>query len=206
MSSPRRPVFDTTKRAFDVCASGLALIGLAPVLGVTALCVAAKLGRPVLFRQQRPGRSGEIFELVKFRTMLDVDEAGGIVTDEQRMTPTGSMLRALSVDELPSLVNIFRGDMSFVGPRPLLVQYLPLYSAEQGRRHDVRPGLTGLAQVNGRNALDWKRRFELDIEYVDNRSWMLDLQILFKTVDKVLRRDGISSTGHSAGAPFTGEV
>lgn len=189
-----------------MCASGLALIGLAPVLGITALCVAAKLGRPVLFRQQRPGRSGEIFELVKFRTMLNVDEAGGIITDEQRMTRTGSMLRALSVDELPSLVNIFRGDMSFVGPRPLLVQYLPLYSADQCRRHDVRPGLTGLAQVNGRNALDWERRFELDIEYVDNRSWMLDLHILFKTVDKVLRRDGISSTGHSAGAPFTGEV
>lgn len=203
--SPTRPVFDTTKRAFDITASGLALVALAPVLAVTGAYVAVKLGRPVLFRQERPGRYCELFELLKFRTMLNVDETNDVVTDDQRMTRIGSKLRALSIDELPSLINIFRGDMSFVGPRPLLVQYLPLYSANQARRHDVRPGLTGLAQVNGRNALNWSRRFELDIEYVDRRSWWLDVKILIQTVDKVFRREGISSEGYAVGAPFTGE-
>lgn len=203
--STRRPVFDTTKRVFDITASGLALVALSPVLGVTGLCVALKLGRPVLFRQERPGRYGEPFELVKFRTMLNVDETNDVVSDQQRMTHTGAILRSLSIDELPSLINIFRGNMSFVGPRPLLTQYLPLYSANQSRRHDVRPGLTGLAQVNGRNALDWSRRFELDIEYVDRRSWWLDVKILVKTVNKVFRREGISSEGYTVGAPFTGE-
>lgn len=205
MSSPSHTTFDTTKRLFDVVASGLALVALSPVLGATAVSIATKLGRPVLFRQERPGIHGRSFELVKFRTMLNVDESGGVVTDEQRMTPFGSRLRTLSLDELPSLINVLRGDMSLVGPRPLLVQYLPLYSSEQSRRHHVRPGLTGLAQVNGRNALDWTRRFQLDVEYVDTRSWMVDLAILFKTVAKVLRREGITSDGYAVGAPFTGK-
>lgn len=203
MKSEQRPVFDASKRSFDIVTSGFALITLAPALGLVALIVATKLGRPVLFRQERPGLDGQTFELLKFRTMLNVDEAAGVVANEERMTPLGSKLRALSIDELPSLINILRGDMSIVGPRPLLVKYLPLYSPEQARRHAVRPGLTGLAQVNGRNALNWDRRFELDVEYVDRRSWPLDLRILVKTVGKVLRRDGISSDGYSVGAPFT---
>lgn len=199
-----RALFDVTKRVFDVTVASAALLVTLPVTSVTAVLVAKNLGRPVLFRQRRPGRDGQIFELVKFRSMRSVDEVRGFVTNDQRMTTFGSKLRALSLDELPSLWNVVRGDMSLVGPRPLLVEYLPLYSDEQRRRHEVRPGLTGLAQVNGRNALDWKRRFELDVYYVDHRSWALDAKILAKTVLKVLKQEGIQSSGHAVGAPFTG--
>lgn len=201
---PRRKLFDVSKRAFDIVASSIALVLVSPVLGVTALLVRVKLGKPVIFRQMRPGRDGEIFELRKFRTMRNVDEHRGVVTNEQRMTSFGRKLRSLSLDELPSLWNILRGDMSVVGPRPLLVKYLSLYSPEQARRHDVRPGLTGLAQVSGRNALDWESRFKLDVHYVDRRSWRLDLVIILRTVLKVLQSDGINTDGYAVGAPFTG--
>lgn len=196
--------YDFAKRVLDIIISGVAMIALAPVLGLVAVLVAVNLGHPVLFRQARPGLHGRVFELVKFRTMLDADEEHGVVTNEQRMTPFGSKLRAWSLDELPSLWNIFRGDMSLVGPRPLLVKYLRLYSSEQMRRHDVRPGLTGLAQINGRNGLDWERRFALDVLYVDTRSLNLDLRILVRSFEKVLRREGIATIGHVVGAPFVG--
>lgn len=198
-------VFDATKRIFDAGASGVALLVLSPIIGATAIAVALRLGRPVLFRQERPGLHGEVFELVKFRTMLNEDVARGIVSNEDRMTTFGARLRATSLDELPSLWNIVRGDMSLVGPRPLLVKYLPLYTPSQARRHEVRPGLTGLAQVNGRNALDWNSRFKLDVQYVENRSWRLDIKILLQTVDRVFRRDGIVSDGSVVGEPFSGQ-
>lgn len=197
-------VFDATKRGLDVVISGVLLAAFAPLIAVLSVAIAAQLGRPVFFRQERPGWHGEAFQLVKFRTMLNPDPTRGLVTNEQRMTKFGSRLREWSLDELPSLWNILRGDMSLVGPRPLLVKYLPLYSAEQARRHDVRPGLTGLAQVNGRNALGWNKRFELDVRYVDERSWRLDLFILGQTVRKVLKREGITTEGHVVGAPFQG--
>lgn len=197
-------VFDATKRGLDVVVSGVLLGLFAPLMAVLSVLIAVRLGRPVFFRQERPGRHGATFKLVKFRTMLNPDPDRGLVTNEQRMTKLGSRLRDWSLDELPSLWNILRGDMSLVGPRPLLVEYLHLYSTEQARRHDVRPGLTGLAQVNGRNALEWNKRFELDVEYVDQRSWRLDLFILGQTVRKVLKREGITSEGHVVGAPFQG--
>lgn len=197
-------LFDRSKRAFDAIFSGALLILLSPFLCITSAMVATKLGRPILFRQARPGRNAREFELIKFRTMLNVDPDTETITNEQRMTPFGSKLRSLSIDELPSLLNILKGDMSFVGPRPLLTRYLPLYNETQSRRHEVRPGLTGLAQVNGRNALDWPERFSLDVHYVDNRSWCLDVSIILRTVKKVVQREGISSEGNSVGAPFEG--
>lgn len=200
----RIAAFNVSKRTFDIAASATALITLAPLMLVVGTTIAIRLGRPVLFRQQRPGRNGQIFEMIKFRTMLNPDPLRGVVTNEQRMTGLGSKLRAWSLDELPSLWNVFVGDMSLVGPRPLLTSYLPLYSGTQGRRHEVRPGLTGLAQVNGRNALDWEARFDLDVQYVDNRSWRLDIHILALTVKKVLQKDGISTAGFAVGAPFQG--
>lgn len=200
----RRRLFDRTKRAFDVVAATFALIVLSPVMCVTALLVALRLGRPVIFRQKRPGLDGRVFEVLKFRSMLNLDEHKGIVTNEQRMTAFGAKLRSLSLDELPSLANVVRGEMSLVGPRPLLVEYLDMYTPEEARRHEVRPGLTGLAQVSGRNTLEWERRFELDVYYVDHRSWALDLSILARTVLKVLHREGIQSEGHAVGAPFLG--
>lgn len=200
----RLRAFDFSKRAFDFLAASAALLILWPVMLGTAFMVRLRLGKPVLFRQMRPGRNGVPFKLLKFRSMLDVDETHGITTNQQRLTPFGARLRSTSLDELPSLVNIVKGEMSVVGPRPLLMKYLPLYSAEQNRRHEVRPGLTGLAQINGRNALDWDSRFELDVFYVDHRSWSVDLKILVSTLGKVLHRDGIVSTGHAAGAPFLG--
>lgn len=181
------------KRAFDLALSVPALIVSLPVQGVVAWAVGRRMGRPVLFRQQRPGLHGEPFEMVKFRTMLEPDPHRGVVDDADRLTTLGRLLRATSLDELPSLWNVVRGDMSLVGPRPLLVHYLPLYSAEQARRHDVRPGLTGLAQVSGRNALTWERKFELDVEYVDHHTLRGDVRILVATVGKVLRRDGIAA-------------
>lgn len=199
-----RTAFDVSKRLFDVVASALALLVFAPVITGVAILVAIRLGRPVLFKQPRPGRHGDVFHLIKFRTMLPVDHASGAVTNAQRMTPFGARLRATSLDELPSLWNVIRGDMSLVGPRPLLVEYLPLYTPAQFRRHEVRPGLTGWAQVNGRNALNWADRLRLDVEYVDNRSWAVDCRILVRTVGKVLRREGITSDGSTVGSRFTG--
>lgn len=193
------------KRIFDVVASGIGLLVLSPVILVVAVLIHRKLGSPVFFRQTRPGLHGKPFEMVKFRTMLDAtDKHGNPLPDDQRMTPFGSFLRATSLDELPELWNVLKGDMSLVGPRPLLMEYLPLYSKEQYRRHDARPGVTGWAQVNGRNAISWEDKFKLDVWYVDNQSLWLDVKILFLTVKKVLVRDGISGEGEVTMSKFTG--
>lgn len=194
------------KRAFDLAVAVPALLLSAPLQAVIAALVARRLGRPVLFRQTRPGLHGEPFELVKFRTMLPVDEARGLVDDASRMTSFGSFLRSTSLDELPTLVNVVRGDMSLVGPRPLLMRYLPRYTLEQARRHEVRPGLTGLAQVSGRNALSWEDKFRLDIAYVDHHSVRGDLAILWRTLSSVLRRDGISAEGEVTMPEFMGST
>lgn len=193
------------KRLFDIVSSFAALVVLAPVLLVVAGLVRWKLGTPVIFRQPRPGRGGWVFRLCKFRTMTDTcDASGRLLTDAERLTPLGKTLRATSIDELPSLWNVLKGEMSVVGPRPLLVEYLPLYSPEQARRHEVRPGLTGWAQVNGRNALSWEEKFRLDVWYVDHRTFALDLRIIFLTLGKVFRRDGISAPGDATMPRFTG--
>lgn len=199
----RRP-YDAVKRLFDVVIASVLLVVTAPVQLVVALQVRRRLGSPVLFRQPRPGRDEQVFELVKFRTMLDVDEERGLVSDADRLTPFGARLRATSLDELPTLWNVLKGDMSLVGPRPLLVRYLPRYSAEQRRRHEVRPGVTGLAQVSGRNAISWDQKFALDVEYVERRSLRLDLQVLARTVGGVLRRDGIAADGDVTMPEFAG--
>lgn len=202
--SPKTTLYLVTKRIFDVMASSIALFILSPVLIAVGALIRMKLGPPVLFRQNRPGRDGETFELLKFRTMRNVDAAAGMVSNEQRMTRVGRLLRSSSLDELPSLWNVVKGQMSLVGPRPLLVTYLPLYSERQMRRHEARPGLTGLAQVSGRNSLEWNDRLELDVQYVDRRSWAMDASIMISTIVKVVRRDGIASEGHSVGSPFRG--
>jgi lipopolysaccharide/colanic/teichoic acid biosynthesis glycosyltransferase len=190
---------------FDVLLSMVVLIVLLPAIAVVALLIYRKLGSPVLFRQTRPGFHGKPFKMIKFRTMLDaVDAQGNPLPDSERMAPFGQFLRASSLDELPGLWNVFKGDMSLAGPRPLLMEYLPLYSKEQSRRHDVRPGVTGWAQVNGRNAISWEEKFKLDVWYVDNRSFWLDLKILLLTVKKVLVRDGISGEGEVTMSKFTG--
>lgn len=193
------------KRFFDLAVALAALFALSPVLIAVALLVRLKLGSPIFFRQVRPGRYGVPFLMIKFRTMLNLaGENDNPLPDEQRLTRFGRLLRSTSLDELPELINIVRGDMSLVGPRPLLMQYLPLYSPEQARRHDVRPGLTGWAQVNGRNALSWDEKFALDTWYVDHRSFALDLRILWLTVRKVLFREGISAEGQATMPAFTG--
>ena len=193
------------KRLFDIVASTLGLLLLAPIVAIVAWQIRGKLGSPVLFRQVRPGLNGKPFEMIKFRTMRDaMDAAGNPLPDSERMTPLGSFLRASSLDELPELWNVLKGDMSLVGPRPLLMEYLPLYSPEQFRRHAVRPGVTGWAQVNGRNALSWSEKFKLDIWYVDNQSFWLDMKIIFLTVKKVIVRDGINADGEATMAKFTG--
>lgn len=193
------------KRAFDILIGSVALIVLSPLLLATALLVGWKLGRPVLFRQVRPGLGCMPFTLIKFRTMRSAYDADGRpLPDRERLTRVGSFLRTTSLDELPELWNVLKGDMSLVGPRPLLMEYLPLYSIEQARRHEVRPGLTGWAQVNGRNALSWDEKFDLDVWYVDNRSMMLDLHILWLTALKVLQRDGISAEGEATMPKFRG--
>ncbi|MBJ9975658.1 sugar transferase [Pseudomonas sp. S75] len=193
------------KRLFDVVASACALLLLSPVIGLVAWKVRKNLGAPVLFRQQRPGLHGKPFEMVKFRTMRDaVDAQGNVLPDAERMTPFGSFLRASSLDELPELWNVLLGHMSLVGPRPLLMEYLPLYSQQQYRRHDVRPGVTGWAQINGRNALSWDEKFKLDIWYVDNRSFWLDIKILLLTVKKVVKKDDITGSGEVTMSKFTG--
>lgn len=193
------------KRLVDIIASALGLLLLAPVLLVVAWQIRKKLGSPVLFRQIRPGLHGQPFEMVKFRTMRNaLDSQGNPLPDAERMTRFGNFLRSASLDELPELWNVLKGDMSLVGPRPLLMEYLPLYSAEQSRRHAVRPGVTGWAQVNGRNALSWSDKFRLDVWYVDHQSFWLDLKILFLTVKKVLVREGISAEGEVTMPRFTG--
>lgn len=193
------------KRFFDFWVALFALILLLPVMAIVAIQIRRKLGSPVLFRQVRPGLHGKPFEMIKFRTMRDaVDAQGNPLPDSERMTPFGNFLRSTSLDELPELWNVLKGDMSLVGPRPLLMEYLPLYSPEQARRHEVRPGVTGWAQVNGRNAISWPDKFRLDVWYVDNRSLWLDIKILFLTVKKVLVRDGISAEGEVTMSKFTG--
>jgi len=193
------------KRTFDLLASASALLVFFPVLLVLAYLVRKNLGSPVLFRQVRPGLDGEPFDMIKFRTMLDaVDAQGKVLPDEVRLTSFGSFLRSTSLDELPGLWNVLKGDMSLVGPRPLLMEYLPLYSQEQSRRHEVRPGITGWAQVNGRNAISWEEKFKLDVWYVDNQTLWLDIKILFFTVKKVLVRDGISASGEATMTQFMG--
>ena len=193
------------KRAADFLLSLFARAVLALPLAVLAILVRSKLGSPILFKQERPGKNGEIFTLCKFRTMTDeCDENGELLPDEIRLTKFGKLLRSLSLDELPELYNILKGDMSFVGPRPLLVRYLPLYSERQAMRHNVRPGLTGLAQVNGRNLLTWEEKFEWDVKYVENISPWLDIKILFRTVLNVLKREGISSETSATMEEFKG--
>lgn len=193
------------KRGFDLFAALLGLILLSPVIAIIAWNIRKKLGSPVLFRQVRPGRNGKPFEMIKFRTMRDAHDANGEpLPDSQRMTAFGSFLRSSSLDELPELWNVVKGDMSLVGPRPLLMEYLPLYSAEQYRRHEVRPGVSGWAQVNGRNAIEWEEKFKLDTWYVDNQSFWLDMKVVFLTVKKVLVRDGISAEGEATASKFTG--
>jgi lipopolysaccharide/colanic/teichoic acid biosynthesis glycosyltransferase len=193
------------KRILDILVSALALILLAPILVIISLQVFRKLGSPVLFRQNRPGLHGKSFIMLKFRTMTsELNSEGKLLPDAVRLTPFGYILRSSSLDELPELWNVLKGDMSLVGPRPLLMEYLPLYSPEQARRHEVRPGITGWAQVNGRNALSWEEKFRLDVWYVDNQSLWLDLKILFFTVKKVLLRDGISAAGETTMPRFTG--
>ena len=194
-----------TKRLLDILLSAAGLLLLWPVLAVTAVLVRLKLGSPVIFRQARPGLNGEIFHLSKFRTMTDArDENGNLLPDEVRLTSFGKMLRATSLDELPELVNILKGDMSIVGPRPLLVKYLPLYNEEQSHRHDVKPGLTGWAQVHGRNSISWEDKFSLDLWYVQNLSFIVDLQVILLTVKNVRRRDGISSETAATMEEFSG--
>lgn len=193
------------KRIIDVLVAALALIVLSPILLVVAMCVRLRLGSPILFRQVRPGLFGRPFAMLKFRTMLDVCGAQGVLLpDERRLTTFGRFLRSTSLDELPELWNVLWGEMSLVGPRPLLMEYLPLYTPAQRRRHEVRPGITGWAQINGRNALSWDEKFELDVWYVDNRTTLLDLTILWRTLGKVTKRDGISAEGEATMPPFRG--
>jgi len=192
------------KRALDIAASLLALVILSPLLAVLAILIRVKLGAPVIFAQNRPGRGGRIFRLYKFRTMTDArGENGELLSDSERLTSFGRLLRSTSLDELPEFWNVLRGDMSLVGPRPLLVDYLGRYTPEQARRHEVRPGITGLAQVSGRNELPWDERLALDVWYVDNHTMWLDLKILARTVLKVLKREGVSQTGHATMPEFT---
>lgn len=193
------------KRLFDIIIASIALIILLPLYAFIAYKVKKNLGSPVLFRQVRPGLHGKPFEMIKFRTMKDaVDEQGNPLPDSERLTPFGQMLRSTSLDEMPELWNVIKGDMSIVGPRPLLMEYLPLYSPEQAKRHDVRPGMTGHAQVNGRNAIGWEEKFKLDTWYVENQSIWLDFKIMFKTVHKVLAKDDISAEGEATMTKFTG--
>jgi lipopolysaccharide/colanic/teichoic acid biosynthesis glycosyltransferase len=198
---------DACKRVFDVVGASLALVLLSPLLAVVALLVRVRMGSPVLFRQPRPGRDGRAFVMTKFRTMTDRrGPDGGLLPDAERLTALGRWLRRTSIDELPELLNVLHGDMSLVGPRPLLMEYLPLYTAEQARRHDVRPGITGWAQVNGRNAVTWEEKFALDVWYVDHRSLRLDLEILRRTVAQVFHGHGVTAPGHATIEPFRGST
>ena len=195
------------KRPQDFCCALAAIIVLSPVMAVTALLVRLRLGSPVLFKQERPGLDGKVFTLYKFRTMTDEkDSEGNLLPDEARLTSFGKMLRSTSLDELPELFNILNGDMSVVGPRPLLVKYLPLYNEHQARRHEVRPGFTGYAQVHGRNAISWEEKFDLDVEYVEHVSFLGDWKIIFQTVKTVLKREGISSETAATMEEFKGSA
>ena len=202
-------VYDVVKRALDVAASALALIVLSPVLLVVAALVRIELGAPVVFRQPRPGKDGRIFTLYKFRTMRDAPfgttRIDAVASDAERLTPLGRSLRGTSLDELPQLVNVFCGDMSIVGPRPLLPEYLDRYNEEQARRHEVRPGITGWAQVNGRNAVSWDERFTMDVWYVDHRSFTLDARIAFRSLSALVSREGVSAPGVETMEPFQGD-
>lgn len=193
------------KRYIDIFGAGIGLLLLSPILLAIAVLIAIRLGRPVLFTQSRPGIHGKPFRMLKFRSMTSACDANGnLLPDEQRLTPFGQRLRSTSLDELPGLWAVLKGDMSLVGPRPLLMEYLPLYSPEQARRHEVRPGITGWAQVNGRNAISWEEKFELDVWYVNNQSFWLDIKILCLTLKEVLVRDGISADGEATMSKFTG--
>lgn len=195
---------DTIQRAVDITVALFALVLSAPVMLIVAVLVASRLGRPVFFRQERPGRHGQTFTMVKFRTMKNIDECRGLVTDADRLTPLGKLLRSTSLDEFPTFINILKGHMSLVGPRPLLVRYLDRYTPRQARRHLVRPGLTGVAQVRGRNALSWEDKFDLDIWYVDNRTLALNARIIAETFLKVVRRDGIAAANDATMPEFYG--
>lgn len=193
------------KRAFDIIVVIVGVLVLWPLVLILILLVSIKLGSPVFFRQTRPGLHGKPFTMIKFRTMTDARNAqGNLLPDDQRLTPFSKFLRSSSLDELPELINVFKGEMSLVGPRPLLMEYLPLYTPEQARRHEVRPGITGWAQVNGRNTISWEEKFKLDVWYVDNQSLWLDLKILWMTLAKVFRREGISQEGQATASKFTG--
>jgi len=193
------------KRVIDFAGALIGLVVLSPVILVVALLIKRRLGGPVLFRQVRPGLDGKPFEMIKFRTMRDAYDSNGVpLPDSQRMTPFGSFLRSSSLDELPELWNVLKGEMSLVGPRPLLMEYLPLYNERQYLRHKVRPGVTGWAQINGRNALGWPEKFELDVWYVENRSIWLDIKIVALTIKKVIKKDGISASGEATMSKFTG--
>ncbi|KAB7707395.1 sugar transferase [Bacillus aerolatus] len=193
------------KRLFDFTFSFIGFVILSPIILITAFLIRIKLGSPIIFKQKRPGLYGKPFFVYKFRTMTDEkDENGELLPDYARLTPFGQLLRKLSLDELPQLFNVLKGDISLVGPRPLLMEYLELYTSEQARRHEVRPGITGWAQVNGRNAISWEDKFKLDVWYVDNRSFWLDIKILFMTVLKVFKSEGISQTGHVTMEKFKG--
>ena len=195
------------KRLFDILLSALVLILLSPLIAITAIFVIIDLGFPIFFTQIRPGYRGNLFKIYKFRSMKDIETKKGIQTpDIKRLTAFGLLIRSTSIDELPSLWNVLMGDMSLVGPRPLLVEYLSLYNKEQARRHNVKPGITGWAQVNGRNGLSWRERFELDVWYVDNHTFFLDLKILLMTVKKVLFREGIAQSGQVTMSKFTGNT
>lgn len=204
--NPKNLKYDPLKRGIDVVGAGVGLIVFSPVIGAITLLVRVKLGSPVMFTQERPGMNGKTFKLYKFRTMLNANESAGLLTDDQRLTNFGKNLRATSLDELPSLMNVLRGDMSLVGPRPLLVSYLSRYTPEQARRHEVRPGITGLAQVSGRNDISWDKKFAHDVEYVVGRNLRLDLKILWKTVRAVFVREGITREGHATTPEFKGEA
>lgn len=193
------------KRAIDILGSSLGGLLISPILIIIAILIRVKLGSPIFFTQDRVGKDGKVFKIVKFRTMLEAyDKFGEPLSDKERVTSFGNFLRSTSLDELPELINVLKGDMSLVGPRPLLVEYIGLYSKEQFRRHEVRPGMTGWAQVNGRNNLNWDEKFKMDVEYVDNVNLLLDIKILFLTIFKVLKRDGISKDGHVTMDKFKG--
>ena len=198
-------MYPVIKRCIDIVGAGLGLIVLSPVLAVVAVAIWVQMGRPILFRQIRPGLNGQAFSMYKFRTMSNKrDSQGNLLPDKQRLTPLGKILRKTSLDEFPELFNVLKGDMSLVGPRPLLMQYLERYTLEQARRHEVKPGITGWAQVNGRNAISWEEKFALDVWYVENCSLWLDIKILTMTIGKVFRREGISAQGEATMPEFMG--
>jgi lipopolysaccharide/colanic/teichoic acid biosynthesis glycosyltransferase len=205
MTGSDRRRYDVAKRTLDIAAASLLLVATSPLQAAVAVSVLLRLGRPIVFRQPRVGRNGRVFTLVKFRSMREPDPSRLLLSDGDRLTAFGRLLRATSLDELPTLINVLRGEMAMVGPRPLLVEYLPRYSAEQARRHEVRPGMTGLAQVNGRNRVDWDERLRLDVEYVDSRSLKQDFKIVLRTFAVVLLRRGIQAEGHATMHEFLGQ-